>query len=66
MLTGVSMKKQIEIETIVVATRITKPMYEALLKMLLSWNAHVTLSDYIRDLIRRDLEQKGVMVAKLG
>ncbi|MEM3629378.1 MAG: hypothetical protein QXE06_08435, partial [Candidatus Bathyarchaeia archaeon] len=54
---------EVEIETLTVATRITKPMYEALLKML-TQNAHVTVSDYIRDLIRKDLEQKGILKPK--
>jgi len=59
----VSKQTELEIETLTVATRITKPMYEALLKML-TQNAHVTVSDYIRDLIRRDLEQKGLLKTK--
>ncbi|MEM2439956.1 MAG: hypothetical protein QW493_01915 [Candidatus Bathyarchaeia archaeon] len=53
-------KQKVEIETLTVATRITKPMYEALLRAL-TQNAHVTVSDYIRDLIRRDLEAKGLL-----
>jgi len=35
-------------------------MHKALLKML-SLDAHITVADYIRDLIRRDLEQKGLL-----
>ena len=54
------MSRQTEIETLTVSTRITKPMYEALLRILTK-NAHVTVSDYIRDLIRRDLEAKGLL-----
>jgi len=54
------MSKQVEVETTVIATRVTKPMYKALLKML-SLDAHITVADYIRDLIRRDLEQKGLL-----
>lgn len=46
-------------QTIPVATRITKPMHDAILN-LLQVNAHVNVADYVRDLIRRDLEKKGV------
>ena len=58
-----SRQTQFEIESTVISTRITKPMYKTLLKML-SLNAHVTVADYIRDLIRRDLEQKGLLEIK--
>lgn len=58
------MSKQTEIETTVIATRVTKNMYEALLKRI-SLDAHITVSDYLRDLIRRDLEQKGFLKIKL-
>lgn len=47
------------IETTPVSTRITKPMHKAILD-LLRVNAHVNVADYIRDLIRKDLERKGV------
>jgi hypothetical protein len=47
-------------ENAVVGTRITKPMYEALLKHI-ALNSHITVSDYLRDLLRRDLEQKGFL-----
>jgi Arc/MetJ-type ribon-helix-helix transcriptional regulator len=58
-----SKQTEFEIESTVIATRITKPMYEALLR-LLTLDAHITISDYIRDLIRRDLEQKGLLKTK--
>ena len=48
-----------EPQTITVATRITKPMHKAVLS-LLTGDAHVNLADYLRDLIRKDLEEKGV------
>ena len=41
-----------------VSTRITQPMLEKLNEYLII-DAHVSLADYIRDLIRRDLESKG-------
>lgn len=49
-----------ESENAVVGTRITKSMYEALLKFM-ALDSHVTVSDYIRDLLRRDLEHKGFL-----
>jgi hypothetical protein len=49
-----------ESENVVVGTRITKPMYAALVK-LLTLDSHVTISDYLRDVLRRDLEQKGFL-----
>ncbi|MEM3824238.1 MAG: hypothetical protein QXH87_04820 [Candidatus Bathyarchaeia archaeon] len=55
-----SRQTEVEVETLTVSTRITKPMYEALLRVL-TQNAHVTVADYIRDLIRRDLEAKGLL-----
>jgi len=48
-----------DIETKTVSTRITKPMHKAVLKIL-SINAHVNVADYVRDLIRKDLEKRGV------
>lgn len=50
---------QKEIETVPVATRITKPMRKAITDLLLM-NAHVNVADYLRDLIRKDLEARGV------
>ena len=47
------------IETTPVSTRITKPMRKAI-KDLLKINAHVNVADYLRDLIRKDLEARGV------
>lgn len=53
------MKKGAQIETTTVATRITKPMQHAMLEILQA-NAHVSVSDYLRDLIRKDLENRGI------
>lgn len=47
-------------ENVVVGTRVTRPMYEALVK-LLALDSHVTISDYLRDVLRRDLERKGFL-----
>lgn len=52
-------RKPNPIVTVTVATCITKPMEQAMLKLLLS-NAHVSVSDYIRDLIRKDLEKRRI------
>jgi hypothetical protein len=49
-----------ETENTVVGTRITKPMYEAVLKCL-TLDSRITVSDYLRDLLRRDLEKKGFL-----
>jgi len=50
------------IETTTVSTRITKPMHKALLDFL-SINAHINVADYLRDLIRKDLEKRGIQIA---
>jgi hypothetical protein len=38
-------------------------MYKAVQAVLLT-NAHVNLADYLRDLVRKDLETRGVLVEK--
>jgi len=43
-----------------VSTRITEEMQKAVDKVLLK-NGHLNISDYIRDLIRRDLEKRGYL-----
>lgn len=50
---------QKEVETVTVATRITKSMYNSI-QTVLAVNAHLNIADYMRDLIRRDLENRGV------
>ena len=57
------METKKEIGTIPVATRITKPMLKAM-QIILRSNAHLNIADYIRDLIRRDLEQRGLLAEK--
>jgi len=47
------------IETVTVGTRITKPMLKGVQTIITS-NAHINIADYIRDLIRRDLEERGI------
>jgi Arc/MetJ-type ribon-helix-helix transcriptional regulator len=54
------MQTQKEITTIPISTRVTRPMYEAMIR-LLRCNAHINVSDYVRDLIREDLEKKGAL-----
>ena len=46
-------------ETIPVATRITNAMLKGI-QTILAANAHINTADYIRDLIRRDLEKRGM------
>ena len=53
-------KKQ-GIETVTVATRVTKPMLKGI-QTILAINAHINTADYVRDLIRRDLEDRGVTI----
>jgi hypothetical protein len=50
-----------ELETVTVATRITKPMLKGL-RFILSTNAHINTADYLRDLIRRDLEERQIKI----
>lgn len=52
------------IETTTVSTRITKPTHKALLRFLVR-NAHINVADYLRDLIRKDLERQGVQVLEV-
>jgi len=54
-----------ELQNITVATRITKPMHEEILGILAS-NAHVNMADYLRDVIRRDLESRMEKEANKG
>ena len=48
-----------KVELVSVGTKITKPMRRAISRIL-EVNAHANVSDYIRDLIRRDLEKRGL------
>lgn len=52
-----------QIKQVTVSTRITGPMLEKLNDYLVV-NAHVSTADYLRDLIRRDLESKGYKLYK--
>lgn len=47
----------VNIESKTIGTRITTAMYTKILE-LLAINTHVSISDYLRDLIRRDLENR--------
>lgn len=49
-----------ESQTIPIATRITRPMQKAIQKVLAT-NAHINTADYVRDLIRKDLEKRGFL-----
>lgn len=52
--------KKLEIESRTVGTRITLAMYGKLLEYV-AVSSHLSISDYLRDLIRRDLESKGAL-----
>lgn len=49
------------VDTVPVSTRITHPMKRAINEVLQT-NAHINTADYIRDLIRKDLENRGVKI----
>lgn len=46
------------VNTVCVSTRVTESMYKAIEKVLQD-NGHVSIADYLRDLIRVDLEKRG-------
>jgi predicted RNA-binding protein Jag len=56
-----NMTQKSGVETMTVSTRITKPTQKALLGFL-ARDAHINVADYLRDLIRKDLERHGVKV----
>ena len=60
MIESENMKKK-TVETIPVSTRITRSMRQAI-NTVLQVNAHINVADYIRDLIRKDLEARDVKV----
>jgi Arc/MetJ-type ribon-helix-helix transcriptional regulator len=47
-------------KTIPIGTRITEAMQKGVEQVLLS-DGHVNKADYIRDLIRKDLEKRGLL-----
>ena len=51
-------KSKIETETEFIAARIPKQLYKAMEKRL---DSFISLSDYLRHLIRRDLENHGLL-----
>lgn len=59
MIESENMKKIID--TVPVSTRITHPMRHAINEVLQT-NAHINTADYLRDLIRKDLEARGIKV----
>ncbi len=48
----------VKTESVTLGVRITKTMRDKILELLIV-NAHVSISDYLRDIIRHDLESKG-------
>jgi Arc/MetJ-type ribon-helix-helix transcriptional regulator len=47
-------------ETVSVGTRVTESMQKAIEKVLEA-DGHLNTSDYVRDLIREDLEKRGLL-----
>jgi Arc/MetJ-type ribon-helix-helix transcriptional regulator len=58
------MQTKKETETIPIATRITKPMLRGI-QTILATNAHINIADYVRDLVRRDLEDRGIKITEV-
>lgn len=54
-------KTKVEAETEIIAARIPKQLYKIIEKRL---GTFMSLSDYLRDLIRRDLENHGLLEAE--
>jgi hypothetical protein len=52
-----------EKDSIPVATRITEGMKKAIQKVLLT-DGHLNIADYLRDLVRKDLEHRGMLEGK--
>lgn len=51
-------------ETIPIGTRITEAMQKGVEEILLT-DGHVNKADYVRDLIRKDLEKRGLLSEKI-
>jgi hypothetical protein len=51
-------------ETRTISTRVTTLMYGELLSFLVK-NAHINVADYLRDLIRQDLERHRGIIDKI-
>lgn len=51
-------------ETIPIGTRITAAMQNGINKVL-AVNGHINTADYVRDLIRKDLEKRGILVEQI-
>ena len=57
------MKKE-TVETVPVSTRITRSMRRAINEVL-QVNAHINTADYLRDLIRLDLNSRGIKIEEI-
>ena len=53
--------EKVEVENVVIGARVSRQMYKAILK-LLQQGSHVSVSDYLRDVLRRDLKERGLLV----
>ena len=47
-------------DTKMISGRISPPMYEAVIKVVES-GSYVNVTDYLRDIIRKDLEARGIV-----
>jgi len=50
-------------DTRMISGRISPPMYEAVIKVVES-GSYVNVTDYLRDIIRKDLEARGIVLEK--
>ena len=46
-----------------ISGRISPPMYEAVIKVVES-GSYVNVTDYLRDIIRKDLEARGIVLER--
>jgi hypothetical protein len=58
------MQTQKEKDSITVSTRVTENMGKGIEKVLLI-DGHLNTADYVRDLIRKDLEKRGLLEGKI-
>ena len=52
--------EKVEVESVVIGARVSRRMYKAILK-LLQQGSHISVSDYLRDVLRRDLKERGLL-----
>lgn len=51
-------------ETVPIGTRVTEVMQKGICR-LLAIDGHINTADYLRDLVRKDLEKHGILTEKM-